>query len=165
MILVLRSVTNDAICAATQTPLFPLLLRHLEPFPLPQPPDSLAVHHVPFVTQQRPDPSIPEPRTRPNQLMHPTNDQRLVVPSLDRVPLRRSRLPDHPTRRPLRGLELILQLFDGFASTCRAYQFPPATSFSMALARACSATSFFSRAFSCSSSLSRLASLPFMPPY
>ena len=48
---------------------------------------------------------------------------------------------------------------------CQAHHFRLFTSFSMRMSRACSATTFFSCAFSRSRSLSRLASDTFMPPY
>src|SRR4030065_549364 len=59
-------MTNDAVRAAAQTPLFPLLLRHFEALLLPQPPDPLAVDHEPFVTQPRPDDERCRSRCCPN---------------------------------------------------------------------------------------------------
>ncbi len=46
-----------------------------------------------------------------------------------------------------------------------AHQFPLTASFNISMSRACSATSFFSRAFSYSSDLSCLAIAGAMPPY
>jgi hypothetical protein len=45
---------------------------------------------------------------------------------------------------------------DGFTAAHRAYHFPRLISLSMSKSKACSATSFLSRAFSFSSSLRRL---------
>jgi hypothetical protein len=61
--------------------------------------------------------------------------------------------------------EPVAQCLDGAALAVRGQKFPAEISLSMSMSRAWLATSFFSLAFSASSSLSRLASLAFMPPY
>ena len=61
--------------------------------------------------------------------------------------------------------ELLAQHRDGAALAVRGQKFPAEISLSMSMSRAWLATNFFNRAFSASSSLSRLASLAFMPPY
>jgi len=71
-----------------------------------------------------------------------------------------------PATRPTFGnAQLPPSLFDRLPAACRAYQFPSKASLRMALSSSASARSFFSRLFSCSSCLSRLASSAFIPPY
>src|SRR5437879_5090398 len=140
MILVLRPTTHNAIVAAAQPPFLTLLHRHLEPFPLPQPPDSLAIHRPSFPSQQGPDPSMAITGMQPHQLVHRLDQLCFILRDLEFSPLRASRLADHPARPALAHLEL-LKLSRHLPPSCRAYKFPSASSFS------------------------RLASEPFIPPY
>ncbi len=73
------------------------------------------------------------------------------------MPLGRPRLSRHTTRPPLRHTELVAQVHHRLAAPGRAQKFPEATSLSIALSRAWSATSFFSWVFSRSSAFSRFA--------
>lgn len=70
-------------------------------------------------------------------------------------------LPSHVDHQALTRLlgdvEAIAQRVDPFTLPMRAQEFPDATSCSIDLSRTTKATSFFSRAFSCSRSLNRLA--------
>src|SRR4029079_179230 len=61
--------------------------------------------------------------------------------------------------------EPVAQRRHGAALAVRGQKFPAEISLSMSMSRAWLATNFLSRAFSASSSLSRLASLDFIPPY
>src|ERR1700679_3323101 len=74
-------------------------------------------------------------------------------------------LADDLTRTTLGDPEPRLEPLDSSAATVRGQKFPSASSLSIALSSSDSASSFFSRVFSTSSSLRRLASLAFMPPY
>jgi hypothetical protein len=74
-------------------------------------------------------------------------------------------LADHPTRSAFGNPEPFPRRLHGATATGRGQKFPQASSFSIDLSSSASASSFFSRAFSPSSSLRRLASLAFMPPY
>ncbi len=71
--------------------------------------------------------------------------------------LRRSGLLQHPTSPSLGDTQLLPDMFNGTPSPVRAQKFPETVSFRMAISRAWSATTFFKRTFSFSSSLSRLA--------
>ena len=74
-------------------------------------------------------------------------------------------LPDQPAGTALADLMLPHQHRDRVSPTGRAQKFPFATSLSIEMSSACSATIRFSRAFSCSSVLSRIASSSFNAPY
>ena len=86
----------------------------------------------------------------------------------------RLRSPPHPLPRPagtrprrhrLHHGQLVLHMHHGFSFALRAYHFPSATSLRIALSSDRSATSFLSRMFSFSSSLSRLTVSSLAPPY
>ena len=70
-----------------------------------------------------------------------------------------------PTTRHarLRHPEPRLEPLNGYAAAVRGHHFPSAGSLSIALSSSASANSFFNRAFSDSSSLSRLASDALIP--
>ena len=72
-------------------------------------------------------------------------------------------LSHHRARPPLRDPEPHLEPLNRDAAAVRGHHFPSASSLSIALSSSASANSFFNRAFSASSSLSRLASLALMP--
>jgi hypothetical protein len=74
-------------------------------------------------------------------------------------------LTDDPAGQPLREAQHTLQMSYGAAAACRAQKFPLASSRRASLSSSASANNRFSRAFSLASSLSRLASSAFRPPY
>ena len=84
------------------------------------------------------------------------------------VALSAPRLAQHPAG-PTLGHSLRPQtatyLFHGSSSTLGAYQFPWEASLRISMSRACSATIFFSRAFSFWRALSCLAISGCIPPY
>ena len=73
------------------------------------------------------------------------------------MPVGGPRMAQDATGPPLRDAQPRADMVDGLASSGRAQKFPEATSLRIALSRAWSATSFFSRRFSCSSAFSRFA--------
>jgi hypothetical protein len=79
--------------------------------------------------------------------------------------VRASRLFHDPAGPALAHLEDAAQMRHGFTAALRAYHFPRLISLSISISRVCSATSFLSRAFSFSSSLSRLTVSVFAPLY
>ena len=82
-----------------------------------------------------------------------------------REPLGRAVLTGHPAGPTLRDPETIDEHNHRSSASLRGQKFPSASSLSMALSSSASASNFFNRAFSISSSRSRFASLAFMPPY
>jgi hypothetical protein len=74
-------------------------------------------------------------------------------------------LPDQLARPPLGDPEHPLEVGDGAAPAGRAHQFPRPSSFKASIWSSLSATIRCSRAFSLSSSFSRLTSSAFSPPY
>src|SRR5262249_37646588 len=81
------------------------------------------------------------------------------------LPLRGARLPQHPASAALGDRERFLELPRRLPPLAGGHHFFWATSWSICLSRASSATRRFSRAFSASSSLSLLASSALRPPY
>ena len=82
----------------------------------------------------------------------------------DRATLGSAVLAGHATGAALGHPEAGLQMHHGSAAALRGQKFPSANSLSMSMSNAWLATSFLSRAFSASSSRSRLAWLAFIPP-
>ena len=74
-------------------------------------------------------------------------------------------LVQHAAGPALGDVEGGAQVQHGASPPVRAQEFPRATSLSICRSNACSATIFFSRAFSASSSLRRFIWSAFMPPY
>src|SRR5690606_17461232 len=165
VVLLLGFAEMAAVLAAPQSPLLPLLLRDFQPFPTPQAIHPRVARLPAFGPKQPADPAIAEPRTLLRQLQHPLGQSRLVVARLRLVALRAAWLIDHLARSALRDLKGLLQILHGCPPSRRAYQFPSETCFSIWMSNAWSATICFRRLFSSSSSLSRLASSAFIPPY
>jgi hypothetical protein len=106
------------------------------------------------------------PRVFEGDLPQPAADLLLALGSrAGREPLGRAVLAGHPAGPTLRDPEAIDEPDHCSPASLRGQKFPSASSLSMALSSSASANSFFNRAFSDSSSRSRLASLAFMPPY
>ena len=81
------------------------------------------------------------------------------------ISLRRPALTQNSTRSPF-GYPMIFHgLFHHLPTPCRAYKFPDATSFKIALSRLKSATKRFNLVFSFSNPLNRLAWSIRNPPY
>ena len=81
------------------------------------------------------------------------------------ISLRRPALTQNSTRSPF-GYPMIFHgLFHHLPTPCRAYKFPDATSFKIALSRLKSATKRFNLVFSFSNPLNRLAWSIRYPPY
>ena len=130
---------------------------YLEPLLLPDSLDALLVDAPALEPQQARDRAIPVAAEPAGQINDLPDEQRLVLLRPQTSTLSRSRLPEHSARSALRDVQLGQDVRDGFATVLRAQKFPSATSFKIALSRAWSATSLFSRPFSFSSSRSRLA--------
>jgi hypothetical protein len=81
------------------------------------------------------------------------------------VALGAAMLPDQLARPPPGDAEHQLQVLDGAAPAGRAHQVPRPSSFKASICSSLSATIRFNLAFSPSSSLSRLTSSAFSPPY
>ena len=165
MILVLGPKTHATIAAVSQTPLFPGLLRHTQSLPPPQPMHTFAIDPPTLTPEQRRHPPITITRMRPHQLQKPPLQALFFLLWCWIVTLRSPRLVEHPARASLAYAELPLNQSDCLTPACRARQFPRSASLRIALSSSASASSFLSRRFSSSNSLSLLASWAFMPPY
>ena len=127
------------------------------PFPPPQPFDPFVIHRPPLPPQQPRDPPIPIPPIRSRQRDDPFHHPRLIIRHPRPMPVRGPRLTQHTTGPPLGDVQLVANYGHRLPASRRAQKFPEVTSLRIALSRAWSATSFLSRVFSRSSSLSRLA--------
>ncbi len=144
---------------------FAPLGRHAQPFLAPQPLDGLTVD----------DPALPAelgvgapiaPARMGSAEGTKLLAERPVAVRWDRlVTLGGAVLPDQLARPPLGDAEHPLEVLDGAAPAGRAHQFPRPSSFKASIWSSLSATIRFSRAFSPSSSFSRLTSSAFSPPY
>ena len=77
--------------------------------------------------------------------------------NLRNMPLGRTRLAENPTGTTLGNTQHLLDMMHADPTTGSAQKVPDAASFKMSLSSVRSATAFFSRAFSRSSSFRRLA--------
>src|SRR5262245_26303673 len=166
VVLVLRGPAHTAVGAAAQPPLFPLLSRHFQPLLPPQPVDPLAVDAPALPPQQRPDPPVAVARVLAYQLQHPRHQPPFLLGGFLRwLPLCRALLPQHAAGATLGDAEALLEEAHRLPALRGGHHFFWATSWSSCLSKARSATRRLSRAFSASSSLSRLASSCLRPPY
>src|SRR5262245_5860459 len=164
VILVPRPLTHATVAAVPQPTLLVLFPWDLETLLPPQPVDTLAVDPEAGIPQQCPDASVTVTRVLADQLQHLGQQGSLLLVALWPSPLRRARLSQHTAGPALGDAEGRAEVLDRPASAVRAQKFPRATSLSIWLSRASSATSRFRRAFSASNSRSRLASLVLRPP-
>ncbi len=147
-----------------QSPPLGLLLRHFQAFLPPEPFDSLVVNIPAFPSKQRCDPSIAVAAELCGQRDDSSNEPGLILRRLELAALRRSRLFDHTTRPSFRDSEPFASVLNGSSSLRRTQKFPRETSARICLSSDRSATSFFGRPFSFSSSLRRLAWSMRTPP-
>ena len=136
---------------------FGLFLGDFQPFPPPQPFDPFVIHRPPLPPQQPRDPPIPIPPIRGRQRDDPFHQPRLIIRHPRPMPVRGPRLAQRATGPPLGDVQLVADYGHRLPASRRAQKFPEVTSLRIALSRAWSATSFLSRVFLRSSSLSRLA--------
>ncbi len=99
---------QDPIGRVPQTPAFVLLCRHPEPLASPQPVHTLDVDPEALQPQHPADHPVAAARVRPHQLVRPSHDPLLPLALHRRVPLRRTRLVQHPAHTPLGLMELVL---------------------------------------------------------
>src|SRR5262249_26124466 len=116
--------------------------------------------------QQGPDAPVAVARVLPHQLQHPRHQPPFpLLGLLGLLPLRRALLPQHPAGAALADAEALLEEAHRLPALVGGHHFFWATSWSICLSRASSATRRLRRAFSASSSLRRLASSALRPPY
>src|SRR5262249_3123664 len=163
---VLGRPPHAAVGAAPQPPLLPLFPRHSQPLLPPEAVNPLAVDAPALAPPQGPDPPVAVARVLAHPPQHPRHQPDLFLLGLLRsLPLRRALLAQHAAGAALRDAEALLEEAHGLPPPGGGHPFFWATSWSICLSRASSATRRFSRAFSASSSLSLLASSALRPPY
>ena len=131
----------------------------------PEPLDGLAVDRPPLLQELGVGAPIAPPGMGPAELAQLVTEGSVPVRFHGLMALGGAVLPDQLARPPLGDAEHPLQVLDGAAPAGRAHQFPRPSSFNASIWSSLSATIRFSRAFSPSSSLSRLTSSAFSPPY
>src|SRR5918993_1147470 len=147
-------------------PLLAALVGHLQAFVTPQAPDPLVVEVPARLAGVLGRPSPPPPWSPPGEVPQELAQSGLVVVDDGRLEALRGAVETNdPAGSTFGHPEPFTQPRGGAALAVRGQKFPSATSRSMSMSSAWLATSFFSRAFSASSSLSRFASLALMPPY
>src|SRR5215468_1131299 len=166
MVLVLRRPPHAAVGTRPQPPLLPLFPGDFQPLLPPEPVDPLAVDPPARAPQQGPDPTVAVARVLPHQLQHLRHQPGLPLPGLPGpLPLRGALLVQHTAGAALGDAEAFLEEAHRLPLLLGGHHFFSATSWSICLSSASSATRRFSRAFSASNSLSLLASSCLRPPY
>src|SRR6266511_709223 len=165
VVLVLRRPPYAAVDTRPQTPFLPLFPGDFQPLLPPEAVDALAVDPPALAPQQRPDAPVAVARMPANQRQHPRQQPLFLLLGLGHLPLGRARLPQHAAGAALGHAEGLLEVTRRLSPLGGGQNFFCTTSWSICLSRANSATRRLRRAFSTSSSLRRLASSAFMPPY
>jgi uncharacterized protein YciI len=151
-------IHNNVLQAEVKEPQstpFRLFLRHLQPLLTPDTFNTLMIHSKPFRSQQSRNPSVPIPTVLTSQFCNPPGQPLLRYRGKWTMTISRSWLIQHPTGSSLRDAQLTTNPLNSLPSFRRADQFPEAASLRIEMSKACSATSFFRRPFSRSSSLRR----------
>src|SRR5215212_4927393 len=165
MVRVLRPQPQARAVAQPEPALLGLLLRDLEPFPPPEPLDTLAVDPPTGLAQQRRDPAIAVAAVPSGERDDVGGQRRLVVGRARRLALRGTVLAENPAGSSLGHAELGDNMLHAGAAASRAQKFPRAASARIILSSVRSDTARRSRVFSASSSLKRLIWSPVSPPY
>jgi hypothetical protein len=111
----------------------------------------------PSAPQHRRDPSIAVAAKACRQANDRLSERLFVIGSLRQPPLGRAMLMENAASPAFRDVELAASVGDEIPPARRPYQFPEAASVRIILSRVRSATAFFNRAFSASSSFKRRA--------
>lgn len=110
------------------------------------------------------DPPVAETWMRSGQAAQLGAQPAFLGAGLEEPSLGRAGLPDHPAHPALGRSEPLLEVGGRAPAACRAQKFPFATSLSISMSSAKSATTLRSLEFSRSSSLSFFMSWAFRPP-
>ena len=138
---------------------------HLQPLRSPEPLHSLAVDLPALLDHGGVHHAVAPASMVGGDLGHPRDHLQLEVSRLRDIPLGRPMLSEKPAGPALADAELRDQVHRGVPAPRRGQNFPLVRSLSIEMSNACSAMIRFSRAFSCSSALSRCASSSFNAPY
>src|SRR5215208_2861431 len=130
-----------------------------------EPLHELVVGHKTLPAQQFVQPPVAEPAALAGKGMQALKDPRMIVGALGLSLRHRARDPDQPASTTARQTMLLLGHRHRLPPCGRRHQFFASSPLSAWLSSIVSARSCFSRRFSPSSALSRLASETAMPPY
>ncbi len=162
---VLGHPAHAGIVAVTEPPFLSLLLANLKSMFAAETLYALGVDGPSLPAEDLRSAAVPESRELQRQFRDFLNQGLVLVRLFALISLCRARLRERTARPPFRYTELPLHLLYGPPLARRAYQFPSATSLSMALSKARSATSRLSRPFSFSRAFSRFNSATVIVPY
>ena len=145
-----------------------MLFRYLHAFLSPEPFNAFVIRLPATLAQGIINSWATPSRAATGNSPHLRQNFRLVRRSTFCITLRTARLAKHLARPTFRNTirpQATTHVLYSASLPLRAHQFPFAASFRISMSKACSATSFFSRAFSFSSDLSCLAISGAIPPY
>lgn len=148
-------------CSDRLTPGLPFA--HRQAFLAVEPIDPVHPGRLALAAQQHEEPPIAEPSTVVGQFAQ-TATQLRIRSTLRLITDHLTIRPGNPARPPFREPEQGPQMRDRLALHGRRYHFFETSSFIAAKSNICSASSFFSLAFSSSSAFNRFASGTVMPP-
>ncbi len=136
---------------------FGVLRRHLQSFLAPDPRHALGIHMPALGSKQSRDPTIAVTTILTGKIDDGFGERRFIVGHLGNMPLGRTSLAENPAGTAFGNTQRFPDMMHAVPTTGSAQKFPDAASFRMSLSSVRSATAFFSRAFSRSSSFRRLA--------
>jgi hypothetical protein len=134
-----------------------LLLWYFQPLTAPDALDPVLAYLNPAFVQQGRDTAVAVPAIFGGKVDNVAGQIILVGLERGKVSLRSPRLPDDPAGQPFAQPVLLPSRIDRLPAPFGAYKFPDAMSLRTCFSSDRSATSFFSRLFSFSNCLSRLA--------
>src|SRR5215210_1515574 len=167
MVLVLCPSPRASVLAYPfqQTPPLSLPLWHLQALLPPQPMYPLLVHQPALPPQERPHPPVAIARVFAGESDHSLDQPAVLLGLATHVAMSGPGLTDRPACPTLGDPQPPTNVLDGGLPPDRARKFPRLTSLRMLMSTAWSATIFFKRAFSFSSSLRCFMVWAFIPPY
>lgn len=145
-----------------------LLSGNLHLLSLPKSMHALVVHLPTGRHDRLMDTGSTEARPKPGNLPHLAQKLCFVSRTPGLISLGAAWLAQHATDAAFRNVlwpQATTDFVDRSSPTLGADQFPFAASLRISMSKACSATSFFSRAFSCRTAFSSLAISGCIPPY
>ena len=160
-----RPQPNARSIVQPQTTPWTLLLRHFKALTAPDALDPVLANLPATGPQQRSYPAVAVAPVLGRQGDNGLGQHILVSPDRRDIALGSPRLADDPASMAFRQPILLLDRLNRLPASIGRYKFPSATSLRICFSSDRSATSRFSRAFSRSSSLNRLACSISRPPY
>jgi len=160
VISMLWTKTDTRTIVEPQSTTLRLLHWNFQTFTTPQPLNSFVIHTPAFFAKHHRDSTIAITAIARRQIGHSFHQPGFIIRDIQSPTLRRSRLTENATRSTFGNAitsQSLTHVLDRPTTLRRTQKFPEAASRRMDLSSSASATSFFKRAFSRSSSFKRLA--------